>query len=552
MDLSQKNVADRVKCLGCWNGAGVVGGLIYLTWPRPAWLGNLSFVLYLMVLSFNAVTAYRFRAQARGTVQNVCAISMAGMLVMMVGNFLYSNSYSVSWRHLGLEQAMVVAGYVAPLLSGIWLARRLRRVATSQTGDANVPLPEKRKPGVVRAFIGAPLALFLFVGLVGGLRIFSGHKFLMQELLVPDMAVFFAFVFLFAGILLASLLNGLTAASRGLGQGIFAFSGATWVLFMLPLLLTPFAIVNAQRSFDGHFQPLTFSAADTQMFRPSPFNGMACLLGVKPEKVRVRKNILYYRGETGVDQGVRLYFDAYLPPEESQSLPGRGSVLIRIHGGGWKVGDKGAGNILQMNKYFAAQGYVVFDVQYGLYHAPKGWAPSYVSGDFSADDMVRHIGLFTKYLAAHTNEFETSLNSVFVSGGSAGGQLAGAVALGITSQKYPDWFASGIRVRGLIPFYPAFTLLATAHIRGSAAVNDPGLLIDSNSPPCLIFQGTADTLVDPKIPAAFCQTYQAKAVNPAAVLLMPLAGHASDLYFPGNYNQIFLYHMERFMARYRR
>jgi len=43
-----------------------------------------------------------------------------------------------------------------------------------------------------------------------------------------------------------------------------------------------------------------------------------------------------------------------------------GSALIRIHGGAWVGGDKGFANMMQVNKYFAAQGYTVFDVQYGL------------------------------------------------------------------------------------------------------------------------------------------------------------------------------------------
>ena len=34
------------------------------------------------------------------------------------------------------------------------------------------------------------------------------------------------------------------------------------------------------------------------------------------------------------------------------------------------------------------------------------------------------------------------------------------------------------------------------------------------------------------------------------LLTMPYAGHGSDLYFSGYYNQVFLYYMERFMEIY--
>ncbi len=84
-----------------------------------------------------------------------------------------------------------------------------------------------------------------------------------------------------------------------------------------------------------------------------------------------------------------------------------------------------------------------------------GITPAQVRGVYSADDMMQQIGIFTKYLAAHASEYGANLDSVFISGGSAGGQLTGAVALGITSKKYPDWFAGKeVHVRGMIPFYP--------------------------------------------------------------------------------------------------
>jgi hypothetical protein len=59
-----------------------------------------------------------------------------------------------------------------------------------------------------------------------------------------------------------------------------------------------------------------------------------------------------------------------MPLDRGEDLPGQNSTLIRIHGGGWVSGDKGGSNMVQMNKYFAAQGYIVFDIQYGLYDSP--------------------------------------------------------------------------------------------------------------------------------------------------------------------------------------
>jgi predicted esterase len=211
-------------------------------------------------------------------------------------------------------------------------------------------------------------------------------------------------------------------------------------------------------------------------------------------------------------------------------------------------------NMMQMNKYFAAQGYVVFDIQYGLDRNPlfglDPLTPDYKKGNFDIDDMMRHIGVFTKYLVLHANEYGANLNSVFVSGGSAGGHLASAVALAITSGNYTDIFGTGLTIKGLIPFYPANGQMVFFGISGSDEFKNPEKLIDQNSPPCLIFQGTHDILNYFSISERIRDIYRAKGNSEVAILWMPFGGHASDFYFTGYYNQIFLYFMERFMYIY--
>ena len=51
--------------------------------------------------------------------------------------------------------------------------------------------------------------------------------------------------------------------------------------------------------------------------------------------------------------------------------------------------------------------------------------------------MIQHIGNFTQYLASHQSEYDIDLEEgMMISGGSAGGQLASAVALAIDSRYY--------------------------------------------------------------------------------------------------------------------
>ncbi len=273
-------------------------------------------------------------------------------------------------------------------------------------------------------------------------------------------------------------------------------------------------------------------------------------MGERTSDYTVREDVLYYEGIEGTDKGLRLHFDAYMPPVASSN-----PVLIRIHGGYWTMGDKGASNYSAINKHFANLGYVVFDIQYGLSNKDETFmtslTPESIKGDFSVDDMVRHIGIFTVYLADHADEYGADTGSVFISGASAGGQLAVASALGITGGKYTDILDSRLNIKGLIPYYPANGLADNTGLRGIPDLIDPTALIDNNSPPCLIYHGTHDGIVPPAIADALQEAYVNKSDSPCALLWMNFAGHGSDFFTPGYYNQVFNYFMERFMTKYR-
>ena len=260
------------------------------------------------------------------------------------------------------------------------------------------------------------------------------------------------------------------------------------------------------------------------------------------------EDIIYYQNAT---EGVSLYFDAYLPPNGGAGLPGKNSTLIRIHGGGWVLGGKGLGNMMQMNKYFAAQGYCVFDVQYGLQRTPISpfigvVSPPNVFGDFTIDQMVRQIGNFTQYLAANNSLFNANLSSVFISGGSAGGQMTCATALAIWSGNYTHFFNDSLVIKGYIPFYPANGMSTFLGVYGSPNLVDPSNLVNSSSPPCLIYQGTSDFLWTATV--ALKNKYTAESNQKCAIFWNLLGGHGNDMYFSGYLNQPFVYYMERFMS----
>ncbi|MBY8985481.1 MAG: alpha/beta hydrolase fold domain-containing protein [Candidatus Lokiarchaeota archaeon] len=361
---------------------------------------------------------------------------------------------------------------------------------------------------------------------------------------------FFSIIFLANTLLLLKLKRRKRTTKKYYRTALIGFFVSGCLL--MPLFVTNTTVRNAENTFSiafGNDWKAQVPSGTNDYFLQTPFSLTNYFLGSKPKASIIQINTLFYNNE-----GISLYFDAYKPLNSGEILPGENSVLIRIHGGSWVSGDKGMMNMLQMNKYFASQGYVVFDIQYGLDRNPlfelDPLTPEYKKGNFNIDDMMRHIGIFTQYLVLHADEYGANLDSVFVSGGSAGGHLASAVALAIASGNYTDIFGTGLTIKGLIPFYPANGQMVFFGISGSDEFKNPEKLIDQNSPPCLIFQGTHDILNYFSISEKIRDIYRAKGNRECAILWMPFGGHASDFYFTGYYNQIFLYFMERFMFLY--
>ena len=79
---------------------------------------------------------------------------------------------------------------------------------------------------------------------------------------------------------------------------------------------------------------------------------------------------------------------------------------------------------------------------------------------------------------------------------------------------------------------------------------DPTLLVSADSPPCLIYQGNQDRLVDPKNAQDLKNQYTNQGNWACMVVTLPFGGHGSDIAFYGYYNRFFLYYMERFLFLY--
>jgi len=329
-----------------------------------------------------------------------------------------------------------------------------------------------------------------------------------------------------------------------------------FIACMVPLASVPLIIRNADTAYSQAFGSVYLddkNAIQRYGFKPKQFFLQNYFFNTPTSDYNVIEDVLYYEGISGVDTGIRLHFDVYMP--SASRFPEKNPVMIRIHGGAWVTGGKGAMNYSATNKHFVNLGYVVFDIQYGLNNRstsfPSANVHRNVMGNFGIDDMIRHIGIFTTFLADNAGVYGADLDSVFFTGASAGGQLSTAAALGIVSGMYTNLLDSRLHVRGIIPFYPANGLSVNMGIGGTPDLVDPVALVNDSSPPCLIFHGTHDGIVPPEIAIILQNTYNEKSPSPSALIWMNFASHGSDIYTSGYYNQIFLYYMERFMQQYR-
>jgi len=559
-----------------FNTLSFIFGILYYVLATYTLLWNIFGVILIITFALNFFLVFYSgekinKKSKKGNLLNILgyiylSFSTVAVLLMNFGNLLLSLTYSnTTVSKLGYD-FMVIFGFFGLISFGLFYSAKIvfytkdeKIWLEKETVSLMISPLNRRRREVVKLI----LTVFSLVGL--GIGFFSSISILASVQIralgffgigVAQFGITWAFTVISSTIILVKI-------GWVKDTGFFYPLVIAGLLFMsicfFPYLATPFSINNAERNFDNAFNPAfggdwsayIDSEAERYLLNSPSYFLPLYFLGYRPKECTIMKDILYFNGSESsipVDKDILLYFDAYLPLNDGEDLPGNNSILIRIHGGGWGFGDKGLTNMLQMNKYFASQGYIVFDIQYGLSNSGKSnpFTPEYVKGNFIKHDMIRHIGNFTYYLSQNANLFDANLDSVFVSGGSSGGHLACAAGLGASSSAYGNIISPNITVKGIIPFYPANNIynLVDPYL-------NPALLVEADSPPCLVFQGTQDGLVLPRVSENLGQYYANKGNTNFAILYMPFAGHANDLYFSGYFNHVFLYFMERFMYLFR-
>lgn len=134
------------------------------------------------------------------------------------------------------------------------------------------------------------------------------------------------------------------------------------------------------------------------------------------------KDISYTKNNNGKDVKLNIFTPKNI---KGKNYP----VLIFVYGGNWNTGNKNKYNLLGKN--FARKNMVVVIPDYTL------------SPDADVDEMTKEIAAAIQFTKANAKKYHGDLDQIFISGHSAGGQLASSAVM---NPKYsiPEKTISGI------------------------------------------------------------------------------------------------------------
>jgi acetyl esterase/lipase len=333
------------------------------------------------------------------------------------------------------------------------------------------------------------------------------------------------------------------------------------VSLSLPFLTAPVSFIDANNQFADAF------GRNWNEFHPAVEDEFLDMQQVlieswfgdpepEPDSWRLDSNHVYNETDE-----YKLKYDVYYPGPTGAQFIGEKATIIFMHGGGNTFGDKT--NNIHYFRYFAAQGYVVFSINYRLLEAELSPRESRV-GDYNIEDLMEDVARFTQFLALNEEEEElvhgADLDNVFLMGNSAGARLAGIAGFGYNDDEWG--LHKKLKIRGICLFYPPNSMKSMGskdsfyYQKGFTKYKNieddpdffdsytPSKLVDKDDPPCLIFQGTSDSLVSPKNAEEIKKAGKREDVD-VIVVSSYFIGHTHD--WTVFFTTMAIYYMERFM-----
>ncbi|MGI9648040.1 MAG: alpha/beta hydrolase fold domain-containing protein [Acidimicrobiia bacterium] len=224
--------------------------------------------------------------------------------------------------------------------------------------------------------------------------------------------------------------------------------------------------------------------------------------------------------------------DLHLPEDRSVSHP----VLVQIHGGGWRRGYKER-EARPLVFSMAKNGWVCVSMGYRL--SPQATFPDHLV------DVKRAIG----WIRSNVHQWGGDPSFIALTGGSAGGHLAGLAALTPNDPAYqPGFEEEDTSVQACVPLYGIHDLLDRNRIRYPwpfiesivmkvSPADDPQAWdlaspisrVSDAAPPFFVLHGSHDFLVPPEESRQFVAALRPASKHPVLYAELPGATHGFDV-----------------------
>ena len=296
------------------------------------------------------------------------------------------------------------------------------------------------------------------------------------------------------------------------------------------LVNTDGRIINRQGWFDAKTMAADFITFDGAAQEPVKRNPLPAFRAKKiPAGVTVLRDVEYAEAD-----GQSLQLDLYLPEKTDQSPP----LLVWIHGGGWRNGDKANVNpaILQLT----GDGYAVASINYRL-------------KDLSIHPKNIHdCKGAVRWLRAHAEEYGYNPERIAVGGSSAGGHLSLLLGLSGGVQSLEGTVGGNTnrssQVKAIVDFYGPSDFMSfsknserfnRAHEFQQEQLKDasPTTYLDKGDPPVLILHGDADKTVPVQQSILLDKRCRETGIQ-SELHIIPEAGHGGKVFSKNEYYQL--------------